>query len=85
MSVEEFQQEILRARAQDHAQLVDKLNDLSENDHRILSTLKEQGGTQKRMEDLLISVLKVCPFLCSRNCCRKHAPVVCAKSRNRAV
>ena len=41
-------------------QLITKLDSLSENDQQIIDALKYQDGVQKRVEELLVDVLKVC-------------------------
>ena len=41
-------------------QLITRLDTLSENDQQILNALKYQDGAQKRVEELLVDVLKVC-------------------------
>ncbi|KAI0304076.1 kinase-like domain-containing protein [Russula brevipes] len=58
IGIEEFQQRLLQARDQDEAQLITKLNTLSENDQRILNALKYQDGVQRRVEELLVGVLR---------------------------
>ncbi len=50
---------MIRARRSDQDELVAKLNELSQNDERILNALQDQGGTQRRVEELLVAVLKV--------------------------
>ncbi|KAN0105303.1 hypothetical protein V8E52_011186, partial [Russula decolorans] len=60
IGIEEFQQRLLQARDQDQTQLITKLDTLSENDQQILNALKYQDGAQKRVEELLAGVLRVC-------------------------
>lgn len=47
------------ARSQDHSRLSEQLNELSQNDHRILSALEDRHGQYRRMEELLIGLTKV--------------------------
>jgi hypothetical protein len=60
---DKFRRELQRAREQDRNDLVARLNILSANDQRILDALQDQDGVQRRIEDLLVAVLKVCPVL----------------------
>lgn len=62
-----------------------KLDTLSENDQQILDALKDQDGAQKRVEELLVGVLRVCSSQRNGEILLDHAIEVCTKSRDRAV
>lgn len=47
------------ARSQDHSHLSEQLDELSRNDHKILSALEDRHGQYRRMEELLIGLTKV--------------------------
>ncbi|KLO20748.1 kinase-like protein [Schizopora paradoxa] len=55
---DKLDQEMKQARQSDQNQLMSKLDDLSRNDERILNALQDQGGAQRRVEELLVAVYK---------------------------
>lgn len=53
-----MQQELRQAQTQDRDEFVALLDRLAANDERILSAVQDQGGAHRRLEDLLVAVLK---------------------------
>jgi DNA-directed RNA polymerase specialized sigma subunit len=66
-------------------QLITKLDSLSENDQQILNALKYQDGAQKRVEELLVGILRVCFSQHNGETLLDHAIEVCTRFRYRAV
>ncbi|KAE9390403.1 hypothetical protein BT96DRAFT_946150 [Gymnopus androsaceus JB14] len=62
-NADKFQQDMWLTYEQDHTELVAKLDQLLASDQRILDTLQDHGGLQRRMEELLIAVYKYVKYL----------------------